>query len=595
MTFGAKYFKTFHEAWKSKRLPKKHDNAFSKPSNVSFVIKSDHPIDISSSSLSFISKLIDIEEDDVDLQLDKVDGKIPRQQDSRLCHHNRHGKCLHCIPIEPYDEEYLKNHSPPIKHMSFQAYIRKLQNEASVEKNTFSSLENISCSIKEQCLTGHPPWPKDIILAYIRENSHQAYLYRCLFNMSTESDDTYESGREFLNKNKIQTLTFDNHNHETHRHVDNITFENGNMVNRFLEYWRSSGHQRIGFLYGRYEIYDGVPLGVRAVVAAIYEPPQETSKDSAQLIFPDPQEATIDKLAYRLGIRRIGWIFTDPISNDKRSGTGPVIHHRGSANTLFLTAQECIMVGWFQNKNLNKCKYSSDGYFGSKFVTVVVIGNATGQIQFEGYQVSNQCMALVRSEILLPTFDAPELGYIKETSPEQYVPDVYFKEKDSYNNEIMKIGRPLPLEYLILDVPTGFPTANHQMKSTFNDTCSIMKTPFCIEKRTRTDELQDMDTLALYLQKFAEIDVKRANSLTYKTTDILAALHLLRYLVANGIFQFSMDQIDPLFDALRNNDLNGLTTWIESEVWQTLLQLLQIELPGLSSSMKQLTPTVTNE
>ncbi|CAF5142607.1 unnamed protein product, partial [Rotaria magnacalcarata] len=150
------------------------------------------------------------------------------------CHHNRHGKCLHCIPIEPYDEEYLKNHSPPIKHMSFQAYIRKLQNEASAEKNTFSSLENISCSIKEQCLTGHPPWPKGVCT---KCQPSQMTLMR-----------------------------------QTHRHVDNIMFENGNMVNRFLEYWRSSGHQRIGFLYGRYEIYDGVPLGVRAVVAAIYEP-----------------------------------------------------------------------------------------------------------------------------------------------------------------------------------------------------------------------------------------------------------------------------------------------------------------------------------
>lgn len=132
-------------------LVPEHDNVFSRQNNVSFVIKSDHPIDISSSPLSFISKLIDIKEDDVDLQLDKVDGRIARQQDSRLyeimrffieiylvsffrCHHNRHGKCLHCIPIEPYDEEYLKNHSPPIKHMSFQAYIRKLQNEASAEK-----------------------------------------------------------------------------------------------------------------------------------------------------------------------------------------------------------------------------------------------------------------------------------------------------------------------------------------------------------------------------------------------------------------------------------------------------------------------------
>lgn len=61
---------------------------------------------------------------------------------------------------------------------------------------------------------------------------------------------------------------------QPYRHVDNIMFENGNMVNRFLNYWRSSGHQRIGFLYGRYDVYDGVPLGVRAVVSAIYEPPQ---------------------------------------------------------------------------------------------------------------------------------------------------------------------------------------------------------------------------------------------------------------------------------------------------------------------------------
>lgn len=94
------------------------------------------------------------------------------------------------------------------------------------------------------------------------------------------------------------------------------------------------------------------------------------------------------------------------------------------------------MAGWLQNKHLNKCKYSPDGYYGSKFVTVVVTGDASGQIQFEGYQVSNQCMALVKSEILIPTYDAPELGYIKETSAEQYVPDVYFKVKRSKINSL---------------------------------------------------------------------------------------------------------------------------------------------------------------
>jgi nuclear protein localization family protein 4 len=85
------------------------------------------------------------------------------------------------------------------------------------------------------------------------------------------------------------------------------------------------------------------------------------------------------------------------------------------------------MAAWFQNNHPNTCKYSPDGYFGSKFVTVVVTGDVSGQIHFEGYQVSNQCMALVKSKILVPTYDAPELGFIKETSAEQYVPDVYYK------------------------------------------------------------------------------------------------------------------------------------------------------------------------
>ena len=36
-------------------------------------------------------------------------------------------------------------------------------------------------------------------------------------------------------------------------------------------------------------------------------------------------------------------------------------------------------------------------------------------------------MGLVRDRCLIPTYDAPELGYIKESSNQQYVPDVFYK------------------------------------------------------------------------------------------------------------------------------------------------------------------------
>ena len=61
------------------------------------------------------------------------------------------------------------------------------------------------------------------------------------------------------------------------------------------------------------------------------------------------------------------------------------------------------------------------------YIYLIHTGDNTNQIHFEGYQVSNQCMALVNDDCLVPTRDAPELGYVKESSNEQYVPDVFFK------------------------------------------------------------------------------------------------------------------------------------------------------------------------
>ena len=57
-------------------------------------------------------------------------------------------------------------------------------------------------------------------------------------------------------------------------------------------------------------MYPEVPLGIKAVVCAIYEPPQESSRDHLRLL-PDPKAEIIEEIAANLGLRRVGWIFTD--------------------------------------------------------------------------------------------------------------------------------------------------------------------------------------------------------------------------------------------------------------------------------------------
>ena len=130
-------------------------------------------------------------------------------------------------------------------------------------------------------------------------------------------------------------------------------------------------------------------------------------------------------MSKKLGLTCVGWIFTDLIIEDARQGT--VKNFRGNSDTYFLTADECIMAGHFQNVHKNVSKYSSENFFGSKFVTVVVTGDAENQIQFQGYQVSNQCASLVCDKCIIPTYDAPELAYIKESTDYKFTPDVYFR------------------------------------------------------------------------------------------------------------------------------------------------------------------------
>lgn len=107
---------------------------------------------------------------------------------------------------------------------------------------------------------------------------------------------------------------------QQYRHLDNVLVEHPAVVERFLQYWRVTGHQRAALLYGAYERHPLVPLGVRARVAAIYEPPQRGSRDHLQML-ADPRAELVDEIAARIGLRPVGWIFTDLLPLDAERGT----------------------------------------------------------------------------------------------------------------------------------------------------------------------------------------------------------------------------------------------------------------------------------
>ena len=103
--------------------------------------------------------------------------------------------------------------------------------------------------------------------------------------------------------------------------------ENSDVVDQFLDYWRQSSCQRIGFLIGRYEPYGDVPMGIRAVVTAIYEPPQSSSNSNVSFDKIDPHIEAVDRLCNWLGMKRVGWIFTDLWTDGSTAGNVHCTRH----------------------------------------------------------------------------------------------------------------------------------------------------------------------------------------------------------------------------------------------------------------------------
>lgn len=367
---------------------------------------------ISGKDIIHIRETLPMRQSALDDALDIEEGWIKRGKSS-LCRHGDKGMCEYCSPLPPWDREYQADHN--IKHISFHAHIKELNSNVNKGDGSYiPPLSESSFAIDKNCGGGHEPWPKGI-------------CSKCQPSAIT-----------------LQRQPF--------RMVDHVEFMTSDMVNNFINAWRMSGLQRIGLLFGRYCKYDKIPLGVKCEVEAIYELPQRDEEDGLILEHWENEKQLIE-VNKSMGLEPVGIIFTD--LSDAGKGDGSVICKR-HADSFFLSSLEIVNSIKWQLKYRNKCKWSETGDFSSKFVTCVVSGNPSGEIDIAAYQASEASEALLKADIICPSTH-PDQMFLRETSDTRYVPEVFYQGTNEYGVVVKHNASPsFPVEYLIVSLTHGF-------------------------------------------------------------------------------------------------------------------------------------------
>ncbi|KPV77506.1 uncharacterized protein RHOBADRAFT_31231 [Rhodotorula graminis WP1] len=511
-----------------------------------------------------------VEEDPVDVHWEQRDGKIPRPKGQHGCRCGPKSMCDYCMPLEPFDAEYHASHN--IKHLSYHAYLKKLHASipTSAQASTYiPPLAPESYRVAVPCSSGsHPSWPAGICT-------------KCQPSAVTLSRQSY-------------------------RMTDHVEFSSPALIDGLLSFWRQTGTQRFGYLLGRYEPYDEVPMGVKAVVEAIHEPPQEPHADGIAVGFPWDEEPKVRALAAACGLDVVGVIFTDLTqdkSSDEAKKQGKVVAKR-HANAFFLSSLEVLFAASLQRKYPTVSRFSTSGQFSSRFVTCVLSGDIEGSIAVEAYQVSDQATSMLDADMVEASVD-PGVVRVKDEGPERYIPDVFYRYKNSYGLEVKESAKPcFPVEYLIVNVTHGFPLKPNPR--------FVSPTPFVKENRAGLEDqtlsracgalaalLGGKDAVSEIVRGGAgfnaeapadeELDIVAADSGAKAVATWLSDWHLLRFLTDCGMFEEddlrTMARIATLPSGASTSITQSrelartLVQLFASPNWQTFLVVAQEQAP----------------